>query len=273
MDLDLRWSSLCYGMSEDEFRWTVNSMSNTLPTPENLSIWRITGSDKCQLCTSRKGTLLHILNNCHPMLNRYRWRHDLVLHRLRRAVLECIRTANSSKPEPWPPPIESTFVRPGQPRSRKCVPDNLLSIADDWRAEFDLSSVKGMPANTIPAEIASTKFRPDCVIFSRSKRVIILVELTCPSEKNLTWSARRKHMKYAQLVHRLSRTWTTVFHTVEVGSRGWVAFSMKRFLKRLGAKHARWVCSDVSAIARRCSYLIWLKRNSGDWNPVDLEPL
>ena len=48
---------------------------DSLPSFTNLKKWGRRLFDNCPLCKG-KGTLLHILNNCQNMLDRYQWRHN-----------------------------------------------------------------------------------------------------------------------------------------------------------------------------------------------------
>ena len=70
----------------------------------------------------------------------------------------------------WPPPIEESFIRAGESRSKSTtkLEDSLLSHAYDWRAIVDLPE-KNWRA-TIPVEILSTLQKPDIVMWSRSTR-------------------------------------------------------------------------------------------------------
>ena len=54
---------------------------------------------------------------------------------------------------------------------------DLLRCGNDWVFLFNLEA--GL---IFPPEIASTTQRPDIVIYSKSKKIVVLIELTCPLE-------------------------------------------------------------------------------------------
>ena len=56
-------------------------------------------------------------------------------------------------------------------------------------------------------------------------------------------------------------------YNVEVGARGFVAFSLRKFLSKFGIKsrgNAR-ICANASNVAARCSYAIYLAHSSVEW--------
>ena len=92
---------------------------------------------------------------------------------------------------------EATFiqlVKEGAPRLpcrrrsiRPLLSDDALNCARDWQFLFDV----GTGYSILPIKTAATRQRPDVVIFSRSLRVDILIELTVPPEDRIaaanTW--------------------------------------------------------------------------------------
>ena len=78
--LDPSWNSILYNLPKGTMKFILNSITNTLPTQDNLKLWGETFSDKCHLCKNRDSTL-HCLNRCKVSLNqgRYTWRHDNIL--------------------------------------------------------------------------------------------------------------------------------------------------------------------------------------------------
>ena len=138
-----------------------------------------------------------------------------------------------------------------------------LRCAQDWEFLFDLG--EGL---VFPPESAATNQRPDIVIFSRSLRQVILIELTVPLEDRVSDAHSRKHDRYLPLlVNCESNGWHATHFPVEVGCRGFVAFSLTRCLKDLGfpTYWAKRVRNECSRVAQRCSYLLYLRRSIREW--------
>ena len=141
---------------------------------------------------------------------------------------------------------------------------DLLRCGNDWVFLFDLET--GL---IFPPEIASTTQRPDIVIYSKSKKIVVLIELTCPLEDRISTAHELKKDRYLELLSNCRCNGWTAFHfPVEVGSRGFVAFSLTSCLQKLGfpsylAKKAR---NECSKIALRASYSIYLQRNIREWS-------
>ena len=120
-----------------------------------------------------------------------------------------------------------------------------------------------------PPEIASTTQRPDIAIYSKSKKIVVLIELTCPLEDRISTAHELKKDRYLELLSNCRCNGWTAFHfPVEVGSRGFVAYSLTSCLQKLGfssylAKKARNKCSKI---ALRASYSIYLQQNIREWS-------
>ena len=93
----------------------LNSMINSLPTPDLLRMWKIRGDAKCYLCNRSPCTLHHILVNCYPALHgkRYNWRHDSVLSTLHPVLTKQLTSYNSSKTTNFPKHIPIHFIKSG----------------------------------------------------------------------------------------------------------------------------------------------------------------
>ena len=147
---------------------------------------------------------------------------------------------------------------------RPLVSSDLLRCGNDWVFLFDLET--GL---IFPPEIASTTQRPGIVIYSKSKKIVVLIELTCPLEDRISTAHELKKDRYLELLSNCRCNGWTAFHfPVEVGSRGFVAFSLTSCLQKLGfpsylAKKAR---NECSKIALRASYSIYLQRNIREWS-------
>ena len=151
---------------------------------------------------------------------------------------------------------------------------SVLEQADDWKVEFDLeledgSSSDGRP---FPAEIATVTgvgSRPDGVIWSMSKHVVIWIELTSPWEENFTKRHFEKKAKYNQLAIDLRNgkhhdvKWTVYPFDVEVGARGaineqpWVGMCRKL---GFSAKERRELTEAAQVTAICCSFTIFVHR-------------
>jgi hypothetical protein len=233
------------------------------------------------LCDKKDCTLFHILVNCSFSLGskRYNWRHDSVLRTIQHVVVARIQDQNKRKPECKDLPSirfvaaaaadakTSSSSRSSRyaTRSRPSV----LSHANDWQYLFDYDASPVL----FPPSIYATDLRPDMVVWSEATRTLIIVELTVPSEDNIADAAFRKQNKYEELVLACRNAqWDVYFQTVEVGCRGFVAFSFRKCLKLLGISNPiiKQAISRASKTALRCSYLLYLARNNPNWKPLDL---
>jgi hypothetical protein len=119
-----------------------------------------------------------------------------------------------------------------------------------------------------PSHIALTSLRPDIVIYSNASKRVILIELTCPCEENMTNQHSFKLSKYSALVNVItSNGWSVDLYAVEVGPRGYSSKSLLTCLKSLGypnkaAYHSAKMLGEASM---KASFLIWLARNSREW--------
>ena len=122
-----------------------------------------------------------------------------------------------------------------------------------------------------PPCICATNQRPDIIIFSRSAKKVILIELTCPAEENFNSAAIRKTVKYQDSQSLISSStngeWKSTLMTIEVGARGFVSLSVSSCLKRLGFSNQfnKRVCEALSLVTARCSYAIWVQHDHPNW--------
>jgi len=118
-----------------------------------------------------------------------------------------------------------------------------------------------------------TSLRPDIIIYSRSTKNVIWAELTVPLEENVLDAQLRKTKRYLNLANALrAKSWTVHPFTIEVGSLGWVAKSMSKFLRSIGFKsqQSRWIEKQVRKSASRSSFLIWCSRFNKKWEKAEL---
>ena len=154
---------------------------------------------------------------------------------------------------------------PSSRQTRRPLP-RCPAIFSQMRKRLGLSFRPGKGL-IFPQEIASTTQRPDIVIHSKSKKIVVLIELTCPLEDRISTAHELKKDRYLELLSNCRCNGWTAFHfPVEVGSRGFVAYSLTSCLQKLGfssylAKKAR---NECSKIALRASYSIIFSGTSGN---------
>lgn len=268
MTADWSWQTLVWSLSEELLKFALNASLNILPTPDNLRRWSKVKEATCALCGTTNTTLLHILNGCPTSLHqgRYTWRHDTVIYYLSGALRNFIE--NLKHPTNRKQDKSITFVREGtqqRTRKRNQVESGILATASDWLLLCDYDS----STYVFPPNIATTVMRPDIVIYSNSKKVVIMLELTVPAEENIQRRHAQKIDKYERKLLDACHLngWKTHLFAVEIGSKGYVDFSMERALKSLGlpAKQARKACKMMSNTTLRCSYTIYMSRKNKLW--------
>ena len=162
-----------------------------MASPTRLKKWGYSDSDLCSLCQKHKGTVPHILSGYLVALadGRYRYRHDSVLKSVAHAIQQKMNR-----------PVDDGGLRvsvSAGPRAQKPLGHGggLLDQADDWKLLVDLGKQL-----KFPHFICSTLLRPDIVLYSLSSRIVIIIELSCPSEENLNEAHIFKDGKYDDLV-------------------------------------------------------------------------
>jgi hypothetical protein len=271
MELDLSWRNLLYGLPPKLVSFALNATCSTLPTPDNLHLWGKCADEKCSLCSSPKCTLFHILSNCPFSLanKRYTWRHDTVLRTFASYVQRRVHEQNDSKDIHIGDTI--AFVRPGTKTfvTSKRQGLNLLTGARDWQVLCDFDSKQII----FPPEICATSDRPDMVIWSRSRKRVIVIELTVPSEELVSDAHHRKSLKYESLLAACSaQGWDATLLPVEVGCKGFIGYSLRHCCIELGItrKATTLLCRLLSKVSLRCSYVLYLSRKNRDWAPIDM---
>ena len=251
--------------SEDTLRFTIKSVYDLLPTPENKNRWFQTEEHRCKLCEG-SGSLAHILSGCKVALQqgRYRWRHNKVL-RVLAQHLEKKRVEFNSKEPAERRKKQIDFVGEGAVRRGKTpvCQNAFLDQAKDWKLEVDLDRQL-----KIPEDIISTRLRPDMIMYSRSSKQIAIAELTVPIEERVEISNELKRSKYAELedAGRLNG-WSVKIWAVEVGSRGFPAASMATFLKQVGCKggERRQILKQLGSEAEQASATLWRMSHVKEW--------
>jgi hypothetical protein len=99
------------------------------------------------------------------------------------------------------------------------------------------------------------------------------LELTCPLEENISVWHHAKLSKYEDEIHAEAQRngWSFYPVILEVGARGWIPSSVNSALKRLGLPSVKELCNNLSHVALKSSYVIWLNRWNKDFMPWRLE--
>ena len=82
----------------------------------------------------------------------------------------------------------------------------------------------------IPSRIAISQLRPGIVLYYISTKAVILLELTCPCEKNIEVWLNKKFEKSLAMV---SNGWSLHLFLTEVGGRGYFSVTRKSCSMRL----------------------------------------
>jgi hypothetical protein len=283
---DLTWKKML-SYQPNLLKFTLNAITNTLPSPDNLRRWNQSKDACCGLCGAKYATLAHILAGCSwvhcvelkmPKSSRFKWRHDCVLATVAKALRDRVQSANEVKRVIRPYPV--SFVRAGEIPKKK-VPfrrAHLLDAATDWIVLVDLPSERKDGTEFVfPPFVALTSYKPDVVIYSLKTKTCIVVELTTPIEENVAYWHKEKHRKYTEeLLPNRHKDWKIDLCIIEVGAKGWIPPSFTKDIKYFFGMTKRTVSSladDCSKVARKCSYVIWLNRFNKDFDfwPISAE--
>ena len=155
------------------------------------------------------------------------------------------------------------FVRAGQrlpapnhvTQRKPLASQTILLQANDWTFLYDLEGQL-----QFPIEAAVTSLRPGVVLFSRSSKTIVLLELTVPLEDNVHLAHDRKITKYSALVTACEENgFKTHMFALEVGCLGYCPHSFLHCFEALGLPKsaARQIRSEASKTALRSSYVLF----------------
>ena len=96
----------------------------------------------------------------------------------------------------------------------------------------------------------------------------MITELTVPAETNFENANYRKRTKYSDLVDQCQiNKWKVQLFPIEIASTGFVYGSVYKCLKELGMhnKTLKIIVREMSKMAVRCSYAIYLSRKKFDF--------
>ena len=214
MHSDLTWRRLIFGMSDGELRFSFQAITNMTPTPDNLRRWGNSEIDSaCSIC-GQTCTLQHVFNACKVSLlqGRYLWRHNLILGCLQKYLLDfwsSVKKENCAATAPFIRLVPEGTKAINLPSSRQTwrpqVSNDLLRCGNDWVFLFDLET--GL---VFPPEIGSTTQRPDIVIYSKSKKIVVLTNV--PLEDRISTAHELKNDRYLEdILGRISSVRHSVF--------------------------------------------------------------
>ena len=142
----------------------------------------------------------------------------------------------------------------------------MLKDARDWKLQVDL------PGSHLcfPEHIAATLQRPDIILTSNALKRLIIIELTVPSEHRVEVSSELKRVKYEDGVASAAENKgrKTTIYAVEMGCRGFPAYSMVRLLKELGyqGKKKKEILRKLRSITEEASLYIWKTSQYKTWS-------
>ena len=84
----------------------------------------------------------------------------------------------------------------------------------------DMPGYQAPHGGTVPPHVLVTALKPDIVIISEQTEEVIVFELTCPWDSNISRSHTYKSEKYSPLITDLSQRFVTSFFSIEVFARG-----------------------------------------------------
>ena len=252
---DLSWQRLIHNWSDAELRFALQATTDTAPTATNLRRWGVSEVDPACIMCGKPATLRHVLNGCPVALHqgRYTWRHNSVLsairHRLntfweQRSTQLAVQATVSTKEKAR----YIQFVRAGQrlpapnhiTQRKPLASQAILLQANDWTFLYDLEGQL-----QFPIEAAVTSLRPDVVLFSRSSKTIVLLELTVPLEDNVHLAHDRKTTKYSALVTACEENgFKTHMFALEVGCLGYCPHSFLHCFEASACQSRQRVRSD-----------------------------
>ena len=245
-DIDLkRFQEFIWKLPKGYLSFVVNSVCCTLSVASNLKRWSYKRLGKNSRCGHYE-TVLHCLAGCENSLDRFTWRHDSVLDKIRENFAKFLE------------------VREG------------LKIFADLPGHLEAEN----PKSTLPQQLLDiypSSRRPDIVIWDTIAKKVLIFELTVPFESNFVVQHDRKTERYDgknSLVDEIKRhqnkCWLICF---EVGVTGILTKGNRQRLRdcfikldwRISRSEFKRLCHDVCRVAVACSRKIFYCRNES-WN-------
>ena len=152
------------------------------------------------------------------------------------------------------------FVKSGTKFSKtNNVSKVIFHIISDW---ILLADMKG--DYLFPFQLALVELCPDILLFSKSSKRAVLLELTCPCKENMESWHSQKLNKYTPLAKVTENNgWAVDLFAVEVAAPECSSRLLSICLKRLGFnnKIVQKTIKSLSFISMIASFYIWLARN------------
>ena len=79
----------------------------------------------------------------------------------------------------------------------KTAEEGILATGNDWQMRADVNRQQAFRQH-----IAITNLRPDIVLWSQTKKTVVLIELTVPYQERVDEAHERKQFKYQELVEQ-----------------------------------------------------------------------
>ena len=109
------------------------------------------------------------------------------------------------------------------------VGSSILGGTTGWNMEVDLEKRLVFP------DVVQTTLRPDIVLWSKTGKKLIVIELTVPWETRCEEAYERKKANYTELLDLCKeKGWHTWLFPVEVGVRGFCSQSVCRLMTAVG---------------------------------------
>jgi predicted nucleic acid-binding Zn-ribbon protein len=227
-------------------KFILNAFHDSLPTRQNLARWKVMDNvskkviePHCILCGSTfVATMDHILCGCRHALDsgRIKWRHDEVLDVIAPAIAEAAKDVFND------PDVEVLIDHQESPHNYTRLPEDLII----------------------------SERRPDIFLISRTKKKIIIGELTCPMEVNMrSWNERKTQKYTAELANKLIEDGYDVqVFAFEVSALGCIGKSLITFLEAMKLKKnkIKELSDEASFKAMSCSFKIFNQRDAPNQN-------
>ena len=203
---------------------------NVLPCPKNLKRWHLSSVSRRFLCHKDIYAIPHILGACKISLQQGRFtiRHDSVLQDLVMVLKAFLKNLPINATKKW---NTIKYVKSGTKYSKtKISCKGILHLALEWI--LLLADVKG--DYLFPFQLARTELRPDILLFSKSSKRAVLLELTCPCEENMENCHSQQLYEYTPLAKVLAENdWVIDVFAIEFVARGYSSKLLPICLKRL----------------------------------------
>ena len=254
----IRWCDCIHVcMPQPSISFCFGATYDTLPSLSNLYRWHIAPEAVCFLCSKQVCTIAHILGACRLALQQGRFTicHDAVLRVLVPTMKGFLTLYQVSKTNF----SFMKFVKAGArlPNTSKKNNCGLLHSAPDWVLLSDLESTL-----VVRPAIPISQLRSDILLYSTTKKTVIILELTYPCEENMESLHAAKFEKYDSFCSAIkAKGWSIHFFAVKIGLLAYCASTIRSCLMHLGLTRKLVKSSPKrfsSAVLLTASFQIWL---------------